>query len=285
MTAKDCQLFDFRKAGYVDESLLRQLRQWSAKTARIFSERWADLAPTDLDSRVPTTASQSFSTFLDSQSEFAIGWPLTIENFKLNTLLLISNADLLTLVGQILCESREEKPEPRDLTSVELEIGQLIIETFCASMSEAWPQKESLQYDLSPFEVQPQRSRMYLGTEFMIVLNFPVQSPVGEIVLQWAFPRALTAKALEAFVEVNPGTVSHNPREVVQNIPVEMVVVLGSVKLSMQELTQLSEGDIVRLNQRIDEPILGLIDDEAIFKGWPGRLGVDRVFKINRIIN
>lgn len=284
MTAKECQLFDFRKAGYIDESLSRQIRQWAVRAAKLFQERWHDLAPTEIGVVPPQPVTQPFATFLDSFQAPTIGCPLQFPSQNLATMLAVSQADLLALILEILCDTPETKPEARVLTPVETELSQLVLETFANAISEAWPEKETLPFQLGELDFMPHRSRMYTGNEFMVVVNFSIQALAGAVLVQWAMPRATMATALAPFIEKQNDQGTHHPREAVQNIPLEVVFSLGKAQLSMSELTQLSVGDIVILDQRIDEPIAGLIDDNPIYKGWPGRMGADQVFKISRII-
>jgi flagellar motor switch protein FliM len=184
----------------------------------------------------------------------------------------------------VLCEHPEEKPAPRNLTAVEMELSQLILDTFAGALSEAWPEKDPLTCQLGAIDLAPHRSRLFVGTEFMIVMNFSIKALAGNVIFQWALPRAVTAKALEPFIEKQVAQPTHNPRDSVQQIPIEVVFNLGKANLSMTDLTRLQVGDIIVLDQRVDEPVVGTMDDKPLYKGWPGRIGADQVFKISRII-
>ena len=62
-------------------------------------------------------------------------------------------------------------------------------------------------------------------------------------------------------------------RGLVDQIPLELVCELGSIDASMAAVNNYEVGDVIVLNQRIDEPVKVKTDSQVILKGWPGRMG------------
>ncbi len=84
------------------------------------------------------------------------------------------------------------------------------------------------------------------------------------------------------------GTTARRPRNsplpIVQQLALEVVGVLGQTKLTMGDLSNLKIGDLVLLEQKIDQPIILTIDDETHFHCWPGRLGNRQGIEIAEIL-
>jgi flagellar motor switch protein FliM len=59
----------------------------------------------------------------------------------------------------------------------------------------------------------------------------------------------------------------------VREMEVEMTVVLGRVDLSMRDLTALATGDVLVFDQKVNEPLEGLVAGTPKFRVWPGVIG------------
>ena len=70
----------------------------------------------------------------------------------------------------------------------------------------------------------------------------------------------------------------------VEELPVEMTVLLGTVELSLADLSRLSVGDVVILNQRVSETLPALLAGEKKCKVWPGRIGSRQAFEIESFL-
>ncbi len=73
--------------------------------------------------------------------------------------------------------------------------------------------------------------------------------------------------------------------ENISNIMVEVSATLGSTELDMNELIQLDAGDIVKLDQRIEVPLILFVNDQPVFEAWPGRNGDKQCFQVESIIS
>jgi flagellar motor switch protein FliM len=71
----------------------------------------------------------------------------------------------------------------------------------------------------------------------------------------------------------------------VRELPVEIVVLLGSVEVSLSLLAQLRPGDVVILNQRVSEPLLATVASEKKFRVWPGRVGSQQAVRIESSVS
>ncbi len=282
MTAATLQKFDFRRSGFIDPAISRMLRIWMGKAAQVFAGRWEEMAPTAIPVHAGSPFTQTFGTLIDNLGEISTGSVLAVGNEKFPSLLTVGRAGLLALIGQVLCNNPEQMPEPRELTSIENELAHLLFEAFVAACSEAWPQKEPLKVSCGNIEQEPQKWRLYGADDFMIAIPVEIDSAAGRVVLEWSLPRQKLVDMLAPLVDskpvAKPATV--NPLQTVMEIPVDVTVLLGSANLGMTELCQLAVGDVIVLDQRIDDPLAAMIGHDRIYAGWPGRVGPCQALKI-----
>lgn len=280
----DCQVFDFRKAALVDEPIARFFRAWMSKSCRIFQQRWPEICNSQIAVTPQPLYAQSFGNLLENCGQTAFGSVVRLELNDLPSFLTVQQTDLLALVLEVLAEDLNDKPAFRSLTSIELNLCQLLLEQLCAAFSEGWPQKEPLKCQTGPIDLMPHRSRLFAGDEPVVVATVEIQAKAGSLPFVWGFPRAALAKALQPIVgDWGPESPRSEPRLLVEEIPIEVTVQLGETQLGMQELLGLQPGTIIVLDQRIDSPLTAWLDGQPLFHGWPGRVGSKQAFQISEV--
>ncbi len=84
---------------------------------------------------------------------------------------------------------------------------------------------------------------------------------------------------LEELVEdVGGKKISMNPLDLVKNVKVSLSVELGKATLTVDELSNLTEGSVVKMDKIVDEPIDLTLDGKVVARG--ALVAVDDVFGI-----
>ncbi len=186
---------------------------------------------------------------------------------------LATRVDLLTLVGQVLCDAVEEFDD-RELTSVEISICRLVFEYLTQSLCEAWPLQELLDCSVVELENNPSRSRILASRNEVLFAELHLNSGGRDRKICWlvskneALPLLISAFDLPSTKETKFDTTA-----TVRRLPLELVGVLGNAALPMCRLSNLKPGDLIILDQRIDQPIVATIDGDPFCCCWPGRVG------------
>ena len=71
----------------------------------------------------------------------------------------------------------------------------------------------------------------------------------------------------------------------VQELPLEVTVVLGTVDLRLSQLSNLKVGDVIVLGQRVSETMTASMAGEKKMRGWPGRIGSFQAIQIDSFLN
>lgn len=71
----------------------------------------------------------------------------------------------------------------------------------------------------------------------------------------------------------------------VKNVKVDVCAILGSTNISINDLINLESGDVVLLNQKINDEIKLSVGDEFIYKAKPGLIGMKKGVEISDIVN
>ncbi|NGX61871.1 MAG: hypothetical protein K940chlam9_01360 [Chlamydiae bacterium] len=67
----------------------------------------------------------------------------------------------------------------------------------------------------------------------------------------------------------------------IDHIPLKVQVSLGSVSLQSEVVSLLQTGDILLLDQKLDEKLAIKLGGETVFKGIPGLEGIKKAVKID----
>ena len=69
-----------------------------------------------------------------------------------------------------------------------------------------------------------------------------------------------------------------------EELPLDITVVLGTVELTLGELARLMVGDVIILDQRVSDPLPAFLAGENKCRGWPGRVGSRQAFEIQSFV-
>ena len=291
MTNVDYPIYDFVTASKVERPLANALQVWLDKFAKMFVERWKEFAPTEIQVRPLAIDSLSFENLQAKWKQPAIGVPISLNHGAVNGIIVANRVEILVLLMEILSESLAEKPADRELTSVETSLCQLLLQQSVATFGEAWPDKEILPIEMEALDWHPNRCRLFPPQYEMLVTGFEIMTSsanaTGPARLQWVFAKDELKQLLgtESTMKPAAGNGQKISAENISKILVEVSAALGSTELDMNELIQLDAGDIVKLNQRIEVPLILYVNNQPVFEAWPGRNGDKQCFQVESIIS
>ena len=181
-----------------------------------------------------------------------------------------------------------EAATDRELTSVEEAVCEYLIQKlFAALLQEAWPGANPLQLTLGTREPAACWGRLFAQDENLIACEFVVTGPFGEQPWHWLLPFKGLPQQLGGSAglgtpapEAEP---DHRLRALVDDLPVEVVALLGTAELTLSQLAGLQAGDVVLLKQRVSDPLSAVVAGRPRFRVWPGRSGSRQSFRIESL--
>lgn len=281
MSKQEPYPFDFRNAGTAD-GVVRMLRQWLGKTTDSFTDNWEAVSDTIVDLKCNSVLTRTFEEAVELMPMESIGFEISISQEKTPSLACVSIQDLISLIGAIFGTPFDG--EDRKLTTIEISLCEMVYETLASSLSAAWLGQEPLKMVVGGYEDPPHFSRLIPQTE--LVLSARIDLKVADTIanVNWMVPRKDIEKLLESTTGHSLKPTEHQPRDVVYQMGVELVGLLGTAEMTMGSLSDLNVGDLMPLNQKIDQPIPVLIDQQQFYDGWPGRVGKRQAVEISKVL-
>jgi len=160
----------------------------------------------------------------------------------------------------------------RELTEIEQTIIEKVLYRSFDCLHEAWANVLPLNLSLEASETNPQLlMQRYLPSEMVILMTFEVS--MGDISGTLSFcipyptlePVAMQLSSTSWFSAAKK-ELSEDHAEILQKrlkrVSLPIIAYLGSAKLRIRELLDLTEGDVVQLNQRVDEDLFVCVGKE-----------------------
>ena len=220
--------------------------------------------------------------------EYVCSMPAHFQNgiFKLNPLsgeisLGLSSEVLMVILDRMLGGDGSNNDFNRDLTQIEEALTKKIIEKIIKTLENSWcsvlPVKAEFTSLDNGYHVVPITTsgeivalisfEIRLGSKNFGLINLCFPYPVLETVLQ-----KLTPQYIFQHTNVVSNEIGRN--EILAKINLALLdlsVILGTTNILINDVLELKEGDVIKLDQKIDEKLFVLINDKKKFSAMPGR--------------
>jgi flagellar motor switch protein FliM len=274
---------DFRQPPRLATDIQRPLREWQERCCRLLPDSIHSLTGVELAwSVLPTTVTRA--------NDFSNSSPLVVFPIILQdpgptlTLIAFPRPLLLSLILMSLGEPMQQLAADRELSTLEQTVAELLRQQIADTINEVRP--ASMPSPTSgPWNHQPYLVRLFPGNPEIVVLSFQVHASFGASGCWWLW----TASDAEARYGQSARPVERSVHDaarmeaILQQLPMEIVIQLGQATLNVTDLAELEVGDVIVLDQRVSDPVHGLVADQKILRGWPGRVGSRQALQISRV--
>lgn len=265
--------YDFRKPPPGD--IERNVTAWLTLACRRSNEAAALTLKYPAGIQLTTVETHSAASCLAAFPEGAVSILLAPPDAATGgALLVFPNALLIALLSGLIGETPAALPGDREPTALEASlIPHLVRELFVNPFLKSWPGVEPLVVEIGAPAAPA--SVWTGGVEHNVFVTFTVTAPYGDHPVYLVLTRSGRWEQLAA-VGLSP-PVTPAPRAeieaVVRAMNVEMAVILGRADLTMHDLSGLTAGDVVVFDQKVNEPLDGLVSGARKFRVWPGVVG------------
>ncbi len=279
--------YNFAKPAQLSGEGNQRLLGWFRTAFALAGKAWAKEFPYALQAGERDLDTRRCGDVLARLGDGTVGFRIVIAGNRLPTLLLLPRPLLLALVGGLLGESAEQLPADRELTAVEQSLAEYFLQTlWLPFFKDAWPGAVQAIWEWPQPEPNLACSRLIAADEPVVVFSWSLTGPFGAAPCTWLFHRKGLAELIgHGEAEAAPAEPAGTRVEaLVRNLPIDLVVVLGSADVCLSQLAHLQVGDVILLNQRVGEPLTARVNDEPKFRGWAGRSGSGTAFRIDSVI-
>jgi flagellar motor switch protein FliM len=281
--ARAVKTYDFRRPDKFSKEQLRTLQAIHENVARIYAARLSARLRTPVTITLADTAQMIFDEYLTGlvlptqlvvMAAPSLGGPFMLD---------LDLGLAFACIDRVLGGAGRIPTERREPTAIEAElIGRLTAEIIPA-IGEGWQHLEPVEAQVTETALRPALLRVAAPSHVVAVLTYEVRIGGQTAPLVLCYPHAalepllprLSATAWYAAPE-RGADVAHEKAELIaalQTVEIPVSATLAGAELSVDDLVGLQPGDVIRFDDRVNQPIRLSVMDEARAWAVPGRVG------------
>lgn len=289
-TEKEAILFDFRLPNRISKNQLRVLRSIFENFAESFSSFLVTKLQAVVNINVTSVDQIYYSEYCLSVANPACLFTFDIRNTDVKGILELNNDLALSLVDKLLGGNGLGTKQTKIITPIEQKVLRVVVDRTMQDLKKAWQTIDNMDFEIERFEPDIDFAQITSQSESVLLISFEIligeQSFLMNICFAtFAFDAILARLSSQKLSSVR--AVKHfgqTAKDILANhislTKVPIRVEFGSSRLSVNELMEMKEGDIIRLDTKIS-------DDQKIRTGsqllFMGRVGVSNNLKAIKV--
>lgn len=294
LKSSDIVSYDFRRPNRISKNQVRTFQTVHENFAEVFGYYLVSKLQTPVSISVTSVDQLFYSEFILSVSNPSCLYVFDIGGTDGNGIMEISPQFALTIVETLLGGAAETTPKSRSITAIEQAVIRGIIEHAFADLKGAWRAISEIDFKFTRLETEADFVQIAPSSEIVIVVSFDVNLGTHQFLMNLCFP---TFALEEVLAQLNRQQVTssllniskkkqqqnmENIKKRIQNSYMDIVAKLGDTTLSVKELMEIEEGDVIKLHKRINEEIEILVAGSRKLAGRPGSIEGRKAVRVIR---
>jgi flagellar motor switch protein FliM len=265
--------YDFRRPNRISKEQLQALQMLHDRFAKQMGSSLSPLLRTLVEIRPTLVEQMSYADYIKSVAYPACLGVFGMRPLKGGAIMEIQPRLLFYIIERILGGTGSSADLARELTEIERALVSNLLKRILGDLQDAWSRVSTFQCDLLNLEVNPGFLQLTASTDMVILIGFNVKMGEVEGIMTLCFPFSLLEPVIPS-LSTKRWIAGHREEEdqggsiaVAQAMPtvgLNIRALLGSIPLSVHELSFLKLGDIMRLE--VGPQSLGVLEVEGIPK-------------------
>lgn len=290
---KKIRQYNFRNPKKLARDQQKVLRGIGEVFARHLSSYLAGMTRTYCEVTVESLEEHPYKEYNNALPDIQLTGVLDVSTIKTAMLLDLSNSLSFALIERMFGGVVTEREVPvREFTDIEVALMERIIRRITALFQEAWTFLPDMEITVRQVETNT-RFIKSIGMDDMVT-TMVMAITLGPVhgTLTCCLPCMEMKPMLEAVIDEQSGMhrldedENERSREAmmtqVQNAQAEVCAILGTATVPMREVLDLQPGDVIRLDQGVDKPVLITVNGRNWFFAVPGMKKNKMALRINR---
>lgn len=288
-TMKEVNAYDFRHPKLVSQEQMRSLRNLHETLARNLSVAFTNTLRTIVDVQLNAIDQVVYSEFVQSIASPSALFLFTIEEWGGEAVIEIDPRFCIFSVERQSGGAGKEMTFRREMTQIEEKIMSRVMNRVYSEIQLAWEPFTDLTVYQHSYESNPENIQIISAVEPAIVVFYTVQVYDSKATFNMCYPYALLEEALSNSLlkmsnQMRKDDLEPEQRQrytsKVKDISVPLQAELGRTKISIRDLIQMQQGDVIPLQQRVEEPLNIMVNNRCKMTGYPGKVRKNKAIKI-----
>ena len=272
-------LYDFKHPNRVSKDQLRTIQTIHEAFARGFATHLSTRLRSLVDIDLTSVDQLTYSEFIMSMADPSAVYIFNIKELEGDAIMEISPQLVLYVIDRSFGGEGGVSQEAREITIIEQNVMKKIVDNALDQLVRAWQNITPLTLELREFETNPQLIQISPPGETAIMISFEVKIADFSSLLNLCFPYFVLEDVMPKLSAQHQIATSQKKKtrhdigiveRKLKSADIPIIVELGQTQLSLRDILSLEKGDIVRLDNRLDELLEVTIGDSNKFLAKPG---------------
>ncbi|GAB5466724.1 MAG: flagellar motor switch protein FliM [Candidatus Kapaibacteriales bacterium] len=288
--------YDFRRPNRISKNQVRTLQNVHESFAEVFGYYLVSKLQTVVSISVTSVDQLFYSEFILSVSNPSCLYVFDIEGTDGQGIMEISPQLALSVMERLLGGSADAPPRSRSITPIEQAVVRGIVEHALSDLKNAWKSISDINFKYSRLEMEADFVQIAPASEIVIVVSFDVHIGVNTFLMNLCFPTFALEEVLARLnkQQVTASTVRQTKARQKENFTsikgqleatyLPVVAELGKTAITVKDVIELKEGDVIKLDKKINEELEIWIGKKRKLAGRPGTVDGKKGVKITRVL-
>lgn len=304
VTVNELEEDENKKIRPYDFSIPKKFTKEQLKTLSIIYENYGRILSSYLSGtlrsyceiEVLTIEEQRYFEYSNALPESILMSVMEMKPLEGSAMITMSQSIAFAIIDRMLGGPGDLYEVDRDYTDIELTLIEKVIRQMIALLRDAW----SNVYELTPqflrLESNSRQSQLVSPNETVVIIMLNVKIKEVEGNVSFCIPYVILEPVLEHLNTRYWFTEQKSPDEdqkklnrtrLVKNmrdIPIEIRAVLGKSHLTLRELMDLQEGDVIQLDQRMGDKTILAVNGNEWFTGTLGLVKNRKAVRVEKVV-
>lgn len=278
---KKVKVYDFKRALRFSKDQIRSLTRIHENFARLLTTFFSAQLRTYVQISVASADQIPYEEFIRSIPKMTILNVFEVPPLDGHIIMEVNPNVAYAMLDRVMGGRGVSLNKVDNLTEIETRIMSNLFEKAFSNLRDAWESVAEIDPILAEFEVNPQFLQMVSPNETVVVISLNTQIAetsgminicIPHVVLEPIIPRLSVHYWMQAQKKERiPEEVEVLERRI-KGAKLPIIAELGTATITVQEFLQLDVGDVIQLDQSIQEPLIIKIGSVPKFIGQPGKM-------------
>lgn len=291
---KKIKTYDFKRPDKFSKDQIRTLYMLHENFARLVNSYLSANLRTLIHINVASVDQLTYEEFIRSLPNPSVISIFQMKPLTGNAILEINPNIVFSIIDRLFGGPGAPTTKPRALTDIEEAIIKRVINKILESLQEAWKQVVSIEPKLEVIETNPQFTQIVPPNDMVVIIT--LQTKIGQteglinICIPYLVVEPIVSKLTTTFWVASSMTKESTQESVaavqrkLERTSIPLVVEMGKVSVTVQELLDLAVGDVLQLESKIESDLSVIIGSNEKFKCKPGLTGNKLAVQITKIV-
>ena len=277
---KKIKLYDFKRPDKFSKDQIRTLYMLHENFARLLNTYLSAHLRTMVQVSVASVDQLTYEEFIRSMPNPSVISIFEMRPLSGNALMEINPAIVFSIIDRLFGGVGTPPAKARELTDIEQSIVGRLVNKALESLQEAWRQVVNVEPRLEAIESNPQFTQIVPPNDMVVIITLQTRIAQTEgfinlcipyLVLEPIMPKLTTSFwVASSIARAGSQTNAAVLQKKLERTLVPLTVELGKITVTVGEMLDLTVGDVVRLDTRVNDELSVIIGQHEKFKCKPG---------------